>query len=395
MSRKAAGAREARALLEVAITRVGSRPRGRRARRDRGGDAHAAATSQALLLSPGVHGCAQGAGAAGSLPSSLGLTPLVSKLLVVFAERDSLRLVPELAAAYRTRLLERRNIVSADITTAVPLTRRRRPIAWAARSGRRAASRCSCRRAWIPPSSAASSPASAARCTTAASRPSSRGCARSSWRTCSDDHQGRRHLEDHPRADRQLRGRRRRRGGRHRRLARRRHRARRRASTASCPARCSSSRTSVFGIALNLEEDGIGTVLLGNFKLVKEGDTVKRTGRIISVPVGDELLGRVVNALGQPIDGKGPIATTAVLPDRASRARRGRSAAGARAAADGHQGHRRDDPDRPRSARADHRRPPDGQDGRGRRHDHQPAGHRRHLHLQRDRPEAVDRSRRS
>ncbi len=70
----------------------------------------------------------------------------------------------------------------------------------------------------------------------------------------------------------------------------------------------------VFGIALNLEEDGIGTVLLGNFKLVKEGDTVKRTGRIISVPVGDELLGRVVNALGQPIDGKGPIATTAFSP---------------------------------------------------------------------------------
>jgi F-type H+-transporting ATPase subunit alpha len=67
----------------------------------------------------------------------------------------------------------------------------------------------------------------------------------------------------------------------------------------------------VFGLALNLEEDGIGAVLLGNFKLVKEGDTVKRTGRIMSVPVGDELLGRVVNALGQPIDGKGAIATTA------------------------------------------------------------------------------------
>jgi len=70
----------------------------------------------------------------------------------------------------------------------------------------------------------------------------------------------------------------------------------------------------VFGIALNLEEEGVGTVLLGNFKLVKEGDTVKRTGRIMSVPVGDELLGRVVNALGQPIDGKGPIATTAFSP---------------------------------------------------------------------------------
>jgi len=64
---------------------------------------------------------------------------------------------------------------------------------------------------------------------------------------------------------------------------------------------------SVFGIALNLEEDSVGAVLLGDFKAIKEGDTVKRTGRIISVPVGEELLGRVVNALGQPIDGKGPI----------------------------------------------------------------------------------------
>jgi F-type H+-transporting ATPase subunit alpha len=64
---------------------------------------------------------------------------------------------------------------------------------------------------------------------------------------------------------------------------------------------------SVFGIALNLEEDSVGAVLLGDFKAIKEGDTVKRTGRIISVPVGEEMLGRVVNALGQPIDGKGPI----------------------------------------------------------------------------------------
>jgi F-type H+-transporting ATPase subunit alpha len=65
----------------------------------------------------------------------------------------------------------------------------------------------------------------------------------------------------------------------------------------------------VFGIALNLEEDGVGAVLLGEYREIKEGDIVKRTGRIISVPVGDEMLGRVVNALGQPIDGKGPIAT--------------------------------------------------------------------------------------
>jgi F-type H+-transporting ATPase subunit alpha len=70
----------------------------------------------------------------------------------------------------------------------------------------------------------------------------------------------------------------------------------------------------VFGIALNLEEDSVGAVLLGEFKNIKEGDTVKRTGRIISVPVGDEMLGRVVNALGQPIDGKGPVATTQFSP---------------------------------------------------------------------------------
>jgi F-type H+/Na+-transporting ATPase subunit alpha len=70
----------------------------------------------------------------------------------------------------------------------------------------------------------------------------------------------------------------------------------------------------VFGIALNLEEESVGAVLLGEFKEIKEGDLVKRTGRIISVPVGDELLGRVVNALGQPIDGKGPIATTQFAP---------------------------------------------------------------------------------
>src|SRR5216110_3015958 len=70
----------------------------------------------------------------------------------------------------------------------------------------------------------------------------------------------------------------------------------------------------VFGIALNLEEESVGAVLLGEFKEIKEGDLVKRTGRIISVPVGDELLGRVVNALGQPIDGKGPITATKSSP---------------------------------------------------------------------------------
>ena len=70
----------------------------------------------------------------------------------------------------------------------------------------------------------------------------------------------------------------------------------------------------VFGIALNLEEESVGAVLLGEFTEIKEGDPVKRTGRIISVPVGEEMLGRVVNALGQPVDGKGPIVTKQFAP---------------------------------------------------------------------------------
>src|SRR5580698_10424563 len=63
----------------------------------------------------------------------------------------------------------------------------------------------------------------------------------------------------------------------------------------------------VFGIALNLEEDQVGAVLLGDYTEIKEGDTVKRTGKIMSVPVGDGMIGRVVDALGNPIDDKGPI----------------------------------------------------------------------------------------
>ena len=70
----------------------------------------------------------------------------------------------------------------------------------------------------------------------------------------------------------------------------------------------------VFGIALNLEESSVGAVLLGDYTKIREGDPVKRTGRIISVPVGDEMLGRVINALGQPIDGKGPITSNQYRP---------------------------------------------------------------------------------
>ena len=69
-----------------------------------------------------------------------------------------------------------------------------------------------------------------------------------------------------------------------------------------------------FGLALNLEQDSVGAVVLGDYKHISEGDTVKTTGRILEVPVGEALLGRVVNSLGLPIDGKGPIATTLTSP---------------------------------------------------------------------------------
>ena len=66
----------------------------------------------------------------------------------------------------------------------------------------------------------------------------------------------------------------------------------------------------VYGMVMNLEEDNVGSVLLGDHRNINEGDIVKTTGRVVEVPVGDAMLGRVVNALGQPIDGKGPIVTT-------------------------------------------------------------------------------------
>jgi len=70
----------------------------------------------------------------------------------------------------------------------------------------------------------------------------------------------------------------------------------------------------IAGLALSLEEDQVGAVVLGDYTEIREGDEVKRTGKILSVPVGEAMIGRVVNALGEPIDGKGPIAASAYLP---------------------------------------------------------------------------------
>src|SRR5690625_3140076 len=70
----------------------------------------------------------------------------------------------------------------------------------------------------------------------------------------------------------------------------------------------------VVGMAQNLEESNVGIVILGPYTDIKEGDEVRRTGRIMQVPVGEELIGRVVNPLGQPIDGRGPVETTKARP---------------------------------------------------------------------------------
>ena len=69
------------------------------------------------------------------------------------------------------------------------------------------------------------------------------------------------------------------------------------------------TKNGVLGIALNLNPDSVGIIIMGDYATIEEGDLVRSTGRIASVPVGDSLIGRVINAVGQPIDGKGPIAS--------------------------------------------------------------------------------------
>ena len=97
----------------------------------------------------------------------------------------------------------------------------------------------------------------------------------------------------------------------------------------------------VTGLALNLEEDNVAVVLFGHWQLLTEGDTAKRTGKVMSVPVGEALIGRVVDPLGKPLDGGPPIETTEHAAARVQGARRRRPPAGQRAAADRHQGDRR------------------------------------------------------
>ena len=94
----------------------------------------------------------------------------------------------------------------------------------------------------------------------------------------------------------------------------------------------------VYGMVLNLEEDNVGAVLLGSSNSIGEGDIVKTTGRVVEVPVGDGMLGRVVNALGQPIDGQGTDPCGEIPQDRACRIRRYFKKSRRYAAADRYQG---------------------------------------------------------
>ena len=139
----------------------------------------------------------------------------------------------------------------------------------------------------------------------------------------------------------------------------------------------------VVGMVLNLSRTRSAPCFSATTSAIKEGDTVKRTDRIAQVPVGEALVGRVVNALGLPVDGKGPIATTEFRPIERYAPGVVDRQLGEGAAADRTQGHRLDDSDRPRPARADHRRPRHRQDRHRRRHDHQPEGPGRLLLLRR------------
>jgi F0F1-type ATP synthase alpha subunit len=111
----------------------------------------------------------------------------------------------------------------------------------------------------------------------------------------------------------------------------------------------------VLGLVLNLEEDNVGVAIMGEDMGIKEGDMVKRTGKIAQVPVGEAVLGRVVDGTGAPIDGKGPIDANRVPPRGDGCSRRYRQEKRPRALLHRSQGRRRHDPGWPRPARADHR----------------------------------------
>ena len=148
----------------------------------------------------------------------------------------------------------------------------------------------------------------------------------------------------------------------------------------------------LYGIAFNVDADEIGVVLLGDYWHLHAGDEVERTGRVMDVPVGDGLIGRVIDPLGAPLDGKGPVAIQLRLPIERPRTAHHGPSSRHRAAADRPHGHRCADSHRPRPARTDSGRPADRQDRHRDRHHPEPARPKCAVRLLRHRPARLLRS---
>ena len=149
----------------------------------------------------------------------------------------------------------------------------------------------------------------------------------------------------------------------------------------------------IFGLAFNLEENSVGVIILGDYLSIQEGDEVRSTGKLLSVPVGEAVLGRVIDPLGNPLDGGGPLMTTERRDAETAAPGVAQRQPVKQPLADRHQGHRRHDPHRPRPAGTDHRRPQDRQDRHLHRHDHQPKRLRREVLLRGHRAEGIHRGR--
>src|SRR3989441_127716 len=270
MTNKTAATRYARAALDVAIKEKANLEQIEQELADFAGLLDAQPLLKKVLLNPAVPVPRKRA-AVVDLMKQANFSPIVSKLLVLLAERDRLILMPDLVASYRDRLADYRQVVRAEVTTATSLAPAR--VQQIQKSLADVTGRSVTLQTRVDPSIIGGLVAKIG------SYAVDVDVAEVGSIISIGDGIARVHGVENAMAGEML-----------------------------------EFPHGVFGIALNLEEESVGAVLLGEFKEIKEGDLVKRTGRIISVPVGEEMLGRVVNALGQPIDGKGPVGTKQFSP---------------------------------------------------------------------------------
>ena len=295
---------------------------------------------------------------AGALPHPAGVRPAVGRGEQAAPRRDHLR--------RRARRADRQ----AD----------RRPHRRADRAARSSCPPTSTRTSSAASSCASATPCSTRRSATASNNFASRSRAPASARGDQGDphaDQARRdhlHPQEPHRGPRDRQGRPRR--GRHRPLRRRRHRARPRPRERACRSRCSSSRTTSPASRSTSSPTTSAPCCSATGRRSSRATPSSAPTACSRSRSATQLLGRIVDPLGNPLDGKGDINTTRDPPGRGQGPGRRAAPAGEGAAADRPEGHRLDDPDRPRPARADHRRPPDRQDDDRGRHDHQQQGHR-------------------